>query len=492
MPGLPECLPLMDDPGSQNLRGWAVAARRVELETVLALIRYIEGFEDSYRWRTGELVPGPKTSPRYRGVKAEPLEAAITYAAQALGWSEYRAEKTYQDTVLARKALPRVWEWFTHLRITTFAVSKIARAARKLSSNPERLARLDRNVPAAAAKLRPAELDDWLRRFTAVEDPREHAEQCARDAEGRYVYIRPTEDREGMSLLIAELPTLVAEAMGRRLSAVARSQTQKIPHNPVTAGLAQQTGLTSSRLAGVRPTAPDPVQGRWRQASTAGPSEVILPESYDQGDTRTLAQREADLLCAWVFNGTVPDADAQIEAQISLLVPIETLAEEADYPGFTSSRSDVIPAGVVRHLARSPGIRRRWHTMYVTDDPLPPSEAPGEYFYGPTGVEFNIAAHSYQGYKVPKLLREHIYLRDGTCTVPGCNRVAERGDIDHRTPWPTGQTAAVNLRALCRTHHRLKTAGFRLTTTENPQRSLPEAALWPLSDTSCTEFIQAA
>ncbi|NLS08659.1 HNH endonuclease [Nesterenkonia sp. MY13] len=107
-------------------------------------------------------------------------------------------------------------------------------------------------------------------------------------------------------------------------------------------------------------------------------------------------------------------------------------------------------------------------------------------------MEFNIAAHTYQGYQVPKLLREHIVLRDGQCTVPGCTRPAERGDINHHAPWPIGDTTAANLRALCRTHHNIKTTGLPLTTTEAPQQSLPELALWPLPQESYTDVERAA
>lgn len=498
----------MDDPGAAKLRGRVIAARRAEAETVLALMDYVEGFHESYRWRTGELSAPLNRSHQYPDPGSAAREAAITYAAQALGWSQYRTQRAYNDAALTQQMLPSVWEWFTHLRITTLAVSKIAQAARRLRNDEDRLARLDTQVPARAAELRPTELDDWLRRFTAIADPEQHAEQCARNAEGRYGYIRPCEDIEGMSLLIAQLPTLVAETMGRRLGAVARSHSQKIPHNPVTAGLAAhlppRTDSTTAQGLGQnqRPVPPGPVRGsfghilyntsepvpsdqtepaqptaasvdrkfsRWRQATNTAPAEPVLAESYDHGDTRTLAQREADLLTCWVLQGTTPGAKTALEAQISILVPIETLTDDANHPGVSSNRGEAVPAGVIRYLARSPSIRKRWHCLYITDDPLPAEHAPREYFYGPTGVEFNIAAHTYQGYQVPKLLREHIVLRDGQCTVPGCTRPAERGDIDHHAPWPTGDTTAANLRALCRTHHNIKRSPIR---TLNGQPSL--------------------
>ena len=58
------------------------------------------------------------------------------------------------------------------------------------------------------------------------------------------------------------------------------------------------------------------------------------------------------------------------------------------------------------------------------------------------------------------------------CTFPGCPVPAHRCDIDHRVPYDqadpdAGPTCSCNLHPLCRTHHRLKTAGL-LTPTPAP------------------------
>ncbi|MBO0885673.1 MAG: HNH endonuclease, partial [Mycobacterium sp.] len=54
-------------------------------------------------------------------------------------------------------------------------------------------------------------------------------------------------------------------------------------------------------------------------------------------------------------------------------------------------------------------------------------------------------------------LAEFIRLRDTTCTHPGCDRPADRCDIDHIIPWPRGQTTPDNASTECRRHHRMKT-----------------------------------
>ncbi|MCT1606914.1 HNH endonuclease, partial [Nesterenkonia massiliensis] len=59
-----------------------------------------------------------------------------------------------------------------------------------------------------------------------------------------------------------------------------------------------------------------------------------------------------------------------------------------------------------------------------------------------------------------------IWFRDGTCQVAGCTVPAENCDIDHIQPHPDGPTRGDNLQALCRRHHRIKTAGFDVLITQ--------------------------
>ncbi|GIG37505.1 HNH endonuclease signature motif containing protein [Cellulomonas pakistanensis] len=73
-------------------------------------------------------------------------------------------------------------------------------------------------------------------------------------------------------------------------------------------------------------------------------------------------------------------------------------------------------------------------------------------------------------YRPPAALADHVRHRDKYCTAPGCPVPATRCDLDHTIeyhpppegspPRPLGTTCAHNLGPLCRTHHRLKTAGI--------------------------------
>ena len=90
---------------------------------------------------------------------------------------------------------------------------------------------------------------------------------------------------------------------------------------------------------------------------------------------------------------------------------------------------------------------------------------------GKVGVHFIVTDHTGHAiavtgttYTPPPLIRAAIEARDRTCRFPGCTRPATRCDLDHTTPYPHGQTNELNLTALCRHHHRLKThSGWHVT-----------------------------
>jgi Domain of unknown function (DUF222) len=68
-----------------------------------------------------------------------------------------------------------------------------------------------------------------------------------------------------------------------------------------------------------------------------------------------------------------------------------------------------------------------------------------------TGVTLSVGRDRYT---VPAPLRAFLQRRDGTCRKPGCNRSADRCDLDHTQEWQHGgQTAHDNLAHLCQMHH---------------------------------------
>lgn len=61
------------------------------------------------------------------------------------------------------------------------------------------------------------------------------------------------------------------------------------------------------------------------------------------------------------------------------------------------------------------------------------------------------------GYRPSAALQAFVRMRDLTCRFPMCDVPADRCDIDHAIPWPTGPTHPSNLRCACRKHHLVKT-----------------------------------
>jgi hypothetical protein len=76
------------------------------------------------------------------------------------------------------------------------------------------------------------------------------------------------------------------------------------------------------------------------------------------------------------------------------------------------------------------------------------------------------------GYIPSKALADFVRCRDLTCRWPGCDRPATDCDLDHTIPYADGgPTHASNLKALCRTHHLVKTFwGWR-------EQQLPDGTL---------------
>lgn len=86
----------------------------------------------------------------------------------------------------------------------------------------------------------------------------------------------------------------------------------------------------------------------------------------------------------------------------------------------------------------------------------------------------NIAVSQYE---VPERIKAQVAHRDHTCVFPHCNRPAQQSDHDHIEPYRDdgggGLTETANIAALCRRHHRIKTAG-----RWSYQRLGPRTYLW--------------
>lgn len=151
-------------------------------------------------------------------------------------------------------------------------------------------------------------------------------------------------------------------------------------------------------------------------------------------ETRTRDQLRADLAAGWLAGTGTPYAPA---TQVFVTVPLLTLVGAGDAPARLDGHGPIDPATARQLFADAPSFLR------VAVDPI--SSAP---------LDLDRTR-----YRPSKAQRDWLALRYGTCTRPGCSRLAVESDIDHLHDWFfDGHTNEANLLPLCRNHHRLKHA----------------------------------
>lgn len=178
---------------------------------------------------------------------------------------------------------------------------------------------------------------------------------------------------------------------------------------------------------------------------------ATLAQGVCPGDPRTMTQRRADALSAMAQGITlacrceactsagveaVADAGRGVKPVIHVIAERSTVLGEGDKPGYLEGFG-VIDAAQVRRLVERATLR----TLSV-----------------PT-----LSAEEMLRYQPSTAVERYVRARDVTCRFPGCDRPAERCDVDHTIPFNHGDprsgglTTVDNLKCLCRQHHRLKT-----------------------------------
>ncbi|MEV5040574.1 HNH endonuclease signature motif containing protein [Microbacterium sp. LMI1x-1-1.1] len=227
--------------------------------------------------------------------------------------------------------------------------------------------------------------------------PRTFAERHEEAAAGRCVRLTP--GRDGMSDVIATLPTVIAEGIHDRLTQQARA-------------------IIDTR--GERATG----------------SEIVAT------DARSTDQVRADVFADLLLAGTPALDDTRdttagplgaIRARVQVLIPAATLTGVDDGPCDLTGRSPIDPA-TARTLA---GDTLVWERLF--HDPT-------------TGVTV-----STDSYRVPSGMRRFLQARDQHCRFPGCRVAAIRCEVDHTHDHALGgKTELSNLAHLCQRHHSMK------------------------------------
>ncbi|KAA1378566.1 HNH endonuclease signature motif containing protein [Aeromicrobium fastidiosum] len=321
-------------------------------------------------------------SPMRRLVERGAIALAI---GEATGLSEGQVQHrlSFSDTV--RDHSPTTWNAFTDGRIDLARVREIGHTISQLK-RAESVHRLDARVVEYAETHTVAELRAWLKRFVRRVEADLAVERAEDERAKRHVSVQHGDD--SMGWLGAYLASHELAAIADRLRKEAR-----------------------------RPADPD--------------------------DERTVAQREADLVVAWLLGSDA--AEGVIDANIGVTIDADVLA--GANPGFAESTDGTwgVPAAWIAAVIASGSTF--WHRIIV--DP----------------VGDDVLAHEYVGRFAPDVLNIALRFLYGTCQGPGCMVPAERCDMDHREPWPEGPTRGDNLGPLCRRHHTYKGHGLLHWTT---------------------------
>lgn len=242
--------------------------------------------------------------------------------------------------------------------------------------------------------------------------PRTATERHRAGREARCVRVVPGAD--GMSDLIATLPTVLADAIYDRLT--------------------QQARVIVDARVGVSRDAPadgDPV---------AGP---VPPEA----DTRTIDQLRADVFADMLLTGDPavdttgpgdgPGTLGKIRARVQVVVPALTMLTPSDE---NTAPADLIGRGPIDAATA----RALAETTSVPWDRVITHPVSGAVLHTDT-------------YARTAAIDRHLRARDRRCRWPGCTAPAIRCEIDHTTDWALGgKTDVSNLACLCQRHHSQK------------------------------------
>ncbi|WP_394279629.1 DUF222 domain-containing protein [Microbacterium sp.] len=239
--------------------------------------------------------------------------------------------------------------------------------------------------------------------------PRSFTERHVEAAATRCVRLVPA--RDGMSDLIATLPTVIAEGIHDRLTQQARAVID----------------TRGERAANGEPAVTDAATSRAEAAVT---------------DTRSTDQVRADIFADLLLAGTPALDDTRdttagplgaIRARVQVVVTASCLTGKEDGPADLVGRS-AIDAKTARRLA---GDQPAWERLFT--DPV-------------TGT-----VHEVDTYRVPQKMRRYLQARDQHCRFPGCRMTAIRCEVDHTIDHALGgETTTRNLGHLCQRHHSMK------------------------------------
>lgn len=351
------------------------------------------------------------------GSVAEPRAALENARWAQLMLGHYQGVQLEQLAVYAREHED---DDLAHLEVATLLHISDAAARRRL-----RFARtLTERLPRTLAALQQGLIEEY--KATLIADAvaplsDEHVLAVETQVLDRAGQLTPTQLRNALAKAV-----LAVDPDGAERRRQERKRERRVESRPTEPGMAMLAVHDSAERVAMMHGV---ITARARELKAAG------------GETRTLHQLEADIAHDLILG--VAGGGRAIEVHLTL--PATTALGADDQPGEVDGSP--ITAQTARELLAEASSWR-----WLRADPA-------------TGAVRDL---TYPRYTPPDALAAYLKIRDRTCRFPGCTRRAKRCDVDHRVPWPQGETSTTNCACLCRTHHRGKHRGGWTITPISP------------------------
>jgi hypothetical protein len=177
----------------------------------------------------------------------------------------------------------------------------------------------------------------------------------------------------------------------------------------------------------------------------------VLAGPRESNDPRTLGARRVDALLGLCLGAVAPDpaavaaSEASLESRPRVPVQAHVVIDLATLMGLAENPCELAGYGPIPAVVAHDWLQDATTWRRLVTDP----------------VEGHLLDFGPVVRKAPPKLRDYLVARHLTCVFPGCHRAAASSDLDHEPPWRPeglgGRTSSVDLRPLCRRHHRMKT-----------------------------------
>ncbi|MEZ5111488.1 MAG: DUF222 domain-containing protein [Microbacteriaceae bacterium] len=384
--------------------------------------------------------------PRSSRISELPYRAIAAELAAALRVSDRTVQRDLSEAPRLIENFPATHAALAAARISGAHVHAIVTAGQQLPDASTRGA-YEREILPIAEREAPSRTRHLARVVAERAHPRSFPERHASAAACRGVRVVDLED--GMSELIATLPSVFAHGALDRLTQMARSvhEVNKSGQRDAMRGVTCVVKTGGGCSCGVDGGGGEGCScgdgggdGRGHQGDRDDQGERGSKRVGSSADARSIDELRADifadlLLASAPVGHAGPTGLGAIRARVHVTVPVLSLVGRAETPA-TLAGVGPMDAGTARELA---GASSGWDRILT--DPI------------------SGAVLAVDRYTPSVQLKRTLQVRDQHCRFPGCRQSVDRSDIDHTIDFALGgKTCEENLAHLCRRHHTLKHA----------------------------------